>query len=64
VVEDDQVPPRSELATAGLSDDAQDRHGLDHVRRDATADVADHGGLTEREAEHVNRVHARVQRRR
>jgi hypothetical protein len=60
VMQDDEVPSRSDLTTAGFGDDAQHRHCLERCRGDSTADVADYGGLTGREAEYIDGVDAGI----
>jgi hypothetical protein len=60
VMQDDEVPSRSDLTTAGFGDDAQHRHGLERRRGDSTADIADYDGLTGQEAEYIDGIDAGV----
>jgi len=59
VMQDDEVPSRCGI-TAGSGDDAQHRHCLERCGGDPTADVADYGGLTGREAEYIDGVDAGI----
>ena len=60
VMQGDEIPSWTDFTTAGFGDDAQHSHCLECCRGNATADIADHGGLTGREAKYVEWIDARI----
>src|SRR6202040_3506355 len=60
VMQDDEIPSWADFTTVGFGDDAQHRHRLERCRGNVTADIADHGGLTGREAKYVEWIDAGI----
>jgi hypothetical protein len=60
VMQDEEVPSRTDFTTTGFGDDAQHRHRLERCWSNATADIADHGGFSGREAEYIDGTDAGI----